>query len=139
MAVYLDFEQNEDGSLKEAGEVTIDNKHRVFSGTEYEDMKFLITGTPPTRSQLKAYRKDATSKKGRLDPDAYNTAIWMGHVTGWMLQGKDKKDIPFSEGNKKFLVEKLPGFTTAIAQCLIDGQVKEDIEEKNLSTSGDGE
>lgn len=140
--IYLDFEQDENGNLKNSGDgtVTIDNKHKAFIDTEFEDWGFKIKGIPPETRQLDGYRKDCMSKKGRLNSMAYNEKIWMNHVVGWEMNDKNKKDIPFNEANKKFFRQKLPGFTTAIAQLLVDGYVqdKEDVE-KNSSTSGNGD
>lgn len=140
--MIFDFSINEDGTLERKEYVWINGKHRLFQGTEYENGNFRVQVTPVTRTLQRKYRKEAQFKTG-FDPDHYLSLIWTNHVIGWELNGAGNKPIPFSEGNKKFLLEEMVGFTKAVANCCIDAQVKEEegkeAEAKNLLISGDGE
>lgn len=134
MDLFLDLSQN-DG-------IWIDGTHRVFDGSEFKGLGFRVKIKPLTRSRLRKIRKDAATRSG-VDQDVYLPNIFLRQVVDWELKDGGGKQIPFSEENKKVLVEQFPGFTNLIAAACLDAQVKtsEELEEevKNSVTSGAGE
>jgi len=134
MDLFLDINQNNG--------IWIDGTHPVFEKSEFVGLGFRVKINPLTRSKLRILRKESATRSG-IDQDIYLPKIFMSQVVDWRLRDGDGRPIPFSEENKKVLLEQFPGFTNLIAAACLDAQVKtgEEFEEevKNSVTSGAGE
>ncbi len=128
--------------LNQKDGVWVSGDHRVFEGSQFEGLQFRVKVRPLTRTELRRIRKESNTAKG-FDQDIAMPKIFQSQVLDWELKSADGKSIPFSEENKKVLVEQFPSFTNLIAAACLDAQaraaeVSED-EVKNLSSSGTGE
>ncbi len=108
--------------LNQKDGVWIDGGHRVFSGSEFEGLGFRVKVCPLTRTELRRIRKESNTAKG-FDQDIAMPKIFQSQVLDWELKGADGQPIPFSEENKKVLVEQFPSFTNLIAASCLDAQV----------------
>ncbi len=126
--------------LNQKDGVWIDGTHRVFEKSEFEGLSFRVKVKPLTRTELRKIRKEAQTSKG-FDQDIAFPKIFMSQILDWELKGAGGQPIPFSEENKKFLVEQFPGFTNLVSAACLDAQVSTASEDeiKNLLTSGTGE
>jgi hypothetical protein len=119
----------------------IDGNNRVFEKSEFAGLNFRVKIKPLTRTELRKFRKESNTRSG-LDQDAYLPKIFVNNVLDWELKDGNGKAIPFSDENKKVLVEQVPGLTNLIAAACLDANAKaaEVIEEetKNSAISGTG-
>lgn len=115
MDLFLDLNSN-DG-------VWIDGGNPVFEKSEFEGLNFKVKVKSLSRTELRKIRKDAETKRG-IDQDIYLPKIFMTCCLDWELKNGDGHAIPFSEDNKKVLVEKFPGFTNLVAAACLDAHAR---------------
>ncbi len=127
-------------NLSQKDGVWIDGSHRVFEKSEFEGLHFNVKIKPLTRTELRKIRKESETAKG-FNQDMAFPKIFFNQVLDWDLKGADGQQIPFSEENKKILIEQFPGFTNLVAAACLDAQISTACEDeiKNLSSSGTGE
>ena len=119
-------------NLHKEKSITIDNNHTVFEDSDFQEFKFSITLTQPTKTQFRNYRKQCTNRKGVVDDQKLTTILWDNHVIGWTgLVDEYEKEIKFSEENKKVLDEQCFLFVSRVTSvCLTDISKSEDIKKK---------
>lgn len=140
--ILFNFEQGPSGELQSKDRIWIDNKNKVFRGSDYEEGGFKVCVRPVDRNELRKYRRDAETRNG-INNDLLLERIYDSHVIDWELNDINGNRINFTEGNKKFLKQKMPTFTNLIALAALDAQaiiseIKED-EIKNSLNSGSGD
>lgn len=127
-------------NLNQKDGVWIDGSHRVFEKSEFDGLGFRIKIKSLTRTELRKIRKEAETAKG-FNQDLAFPKIFFNQVQDWELKGAEGQPIPFSEENKKILIEQFPGFTNLVAAACLDAQISTASEDeiKNSLTSGIGE
>ncbi|MEW5802687.1 MAG: hypothetical protein AB1847_11365 [bacterium] len=134
MDLFLDLHQK-DG-------VWIDGSHRVFEKSEFEGLHFRVKIKPLTRTELRKVRREAETSTRSFDQDIALPMIFMNCCLDWELKDGHGQSIPFSEENKKILVEQFPVLTNLVAAACLDAQARaaevREEEVKNLSASGAG-
>ncbi len=116
--------------------VVIDGSNKVFEGSEYAGLKFRVSIAMLTRSQIRKFTRESESNSGRLDRNLYMSRVFCACCLGWELKDGRGDPIPFSEENKKILVEQFPGFTNLIAAACIDAHATA-VEEDALRLEGE--
>jgi hypothetical protein len=128
--------------LNQKDGVWIDGSHRVFEKSEFEKLHFAVKIKPLTRTELRKIRREAEISRNSFDQDIALPRIFMSQVIDWELKDGHNQQIPFSEENKKVLVEQFPSFTNLVAAACLDAQARaaeaREEEVKNLLTSGNG-
>ncbi|MEW5803723.1 MAG: hypothetical protein AB1847_16640 [bacterium] len=111
-------------ALNQKDGVWIDGSHRVFERSEFEGLKFRVKIKPLTRTELRKVRREAETDSRSFDHDIAMPKIFMDCCLGWELKDEEGRQIPFTEENKKMLVEQFPVFTNLVASACLDAQVK---------------
>ena len=114
--------------LNQKDGVWIDGSHKAFDRTEYEGLKFKVKITSLTRSQIRTFSKAAEISQGKIDQNIYMPKIFMACCVDWELKDETGAQIPFTEENKRAMVERFPGFTNLVASACLDVYIKTEAE-----------
>lgn len=129
--------------LNQRDGIWIDGSHRVFEKSEFEGLTFKVRIKPLTRTELRRIRRESETSRSSFDQDIYLPKIFLGQVIDWELKDGTGQPIPFSEENKKILIEHFPGFSNLVAAACLDAQARasqaREEEVKNSLTSGAGD
>ncbi len=134
MDLLLDFNQQ--------GGIWIDNNHKVFEKTEFENLAFRFLIKPLTRTELRKIRKNTQGSKG-LDQDMIFPKIFQERVLDWELKAADGQMIPCTDENKKRISELFTNLSNLVAVACLDANINTSVidedELKNSLTSGSGD
>jgi len=129
-------------NLNQKDGVWIDGSHRVFEKSEFEGLHFNVKIKPLTRTELRKIRRDSEISRNSFDQDIALPKIFMSCCLDWEVKDSHGQQIPFSEENKKILVEQFPSFTNLVAAACLDTQARaaeaREEEIKNSLISGTG-
>lgn len=123
-------------------EVVLTGNNEAFKDTPWEGKEFKIFVSPVTLKEYTRLKKRYIKRRnGDVDEEAFETDLFMKQVVNWEgFRDPNKKEIPCNEDTKKAIVNKVFLFAKAInLACLNARSDSQEIERKNLKTSGDGD